>query len=207
MVEDLVDGLIESYTNEKAYAEEWNLKAIQESVFELFGLRLDLGPVEDLTQNRIREIILEKAHTAYQHKEEEFEAPLMRELEHYILLQSVDNQWKDHLLSMDHLKEGIGLRGYGQRDPLREYQKEGYEMFMEMVERIKAESISFLFHIRPSREEDLAMQSPREQEMFLSHGEPEKPATVKREGRKIGRNEPCPCGSGKKYKKCCGRNV
>ncbi|MBW1708624.1 MAG: preprotein translocase subunit SecA [Deltaproteobacteria bacterium] len=207
MIEDLVDGVIENFTDEKSYAEEWDLKALEDVVFELFGLRLDFGPVEDLTQDGLREKILDQVREAYQKKEEEFGAPIMRELEHFILLQSLDNQWKDHLLSMDHLKEGIGLRGYGQRDPLREYQKEGYEVFMEMVERIKAESISLLFHIRPNREESLAMLTPQEQEMQMSHGESEKRAPVKREGRKIGRNEPCPCGSGKKYKKCCGQNV
>ncbi|MBW2090575.1 MAG: preprotein translocase subunit SecA [Deltaproteobacteria bacterium] len=207
MIEDLVDGLIENFTDEKSYAEEWDLKALKESLFELFGLRFDPGPVEDLTPDGLREMILDQVREAYERKEAEFGAPIMRELEQFILLQSVDNQWKDHLLSMDHLKEGIGLRGYGQRDPLREYQKEGYEMFMEMIDRIKVESISLLFHIRPNREESLALMTPREQEMQLSYGEAEKPATVKREGRKIGRNEPCPCGSGKKYKKCCGRNV
>ncbi len=207
MIEDLVDGLIEKFTDEKSYAEEWHLKALKESVFELFGLRLDPGPVEDLTQDSIREKILGLARAAYEQKEAEIGASIMRELEQFILLQSVDNQWKDHLLSMDHLKEGIGLRGYGQRDPLREYQKEGYEMFMEMIERIKVESISLLFHIRPSREESLALATPKEQEIYLSRGDGEKRTPVKREGRKIGRNEPCPCGSGKKYKKCCGRNV
>jgi len=207
MIEDLVDGLIENFTDEKSYAEEWDLKALKESLFELFGLRFDPGPVEDLTPDGLREMILDQVREAYERKEAEFGTPIMRELEQFILLQSVDNQWKDHLLSMDHLKEGIGLRGYGQRDPLREYQKEGYEMFMEMIDRIKVESISLLFHIRPNREESLALMTPREQEMQLSYGEAEKPATVKREGRKIGRNEPCPCGSGKKYKKCCGRNV
>ncbi|MEE9517090.1 MAG: SEC-C metal-binding domain-containing protein, partial [Candidatus Adiutricales bacterium] len=207
MIEDRVEPLITSFTDEKSYPEEWELKALDDSFFELFGLRLKITDVEELTQESLREMMLEKIHSAYEAKLEEFGAETMYELERFILLQSVDNQWKDHLLSMDHLKEGIGLRGYGQRDPLREYQKEGYDMFLDMVERVQSESISFLFHIHIDRGSALSRVSREPREMQLSHGEAEQQATVRREGKKIGRNEPCPCGSGKKYKKCCGRNV
>jgi len=207
MIEDRVEPLITSFTDEKSYPEEWELKALDDSFFELFGLRLKIADVNELTQESLREMMLEKTHSAYEAKVEEFGAETMHELEKFILLQSVDNQWKDHLLSMDHLKEGIGLRGYGQRDPLREYQKEGYDMFLDMVERVQSESISFLFHIHIDRGSALSRVSREPREMQLSHGEAEQQATVRREGKKIGRNEPCPCGSGKKYKKCCGRNV
>ena len=207
MIEDRIEPLIASFTNEKSYPEEWELQALDDSFFELFGLRLDITDVEELTQESLREMMLEKTRSAFEAKEEEFGAETMHELERFILLQSVDNQWKDHLLSMDHLKEGIGLRGYGQRDPLREYQKEGYDMFLDMIDRIQSESITFLFHIQINRESALSRVSREPRAMQLSHGEAEQQATVRREGKKIGRNEPCPCGSGKKYKKCCGRNV
>ena len=122
------------------------------------------------------------------------------------MLQTIDTAWKDHLLSMDHLKEGIGLRGYGQRDPLREYQREGYEMFVELIERIKEQTVANLMRLQLAREADLeALTAPQERPVIFSHGGDEGPAPRKRESKKIGRNDPCTCGSGKKYKKCCGR--
>jgi preprotein translocase subunit SecA len=131
---------------------------------------------------------------------------MMEYLKKVIMLQSIDNHWKDHLLAMDHLKEGIGLRGYGQRDPIREYQKEGYELFMAMVNGIKGDTIEKLCMVRLSSEEEpqQIVARPR-QDFVMSRGEDTAaPAPVRREGEKVGRNDPCPCGSGKKYKKCCG---
>ena len=146
----------------------------------------------------------------YQRKETEFGEDTIRKLEKMVYLQVIDTLWKEHLLSMDHLKEGIGLRGYGQRDPLREYQKEGYNMFLDLVERINSETIEKLYMVQLAKEPMPMQPTPsRPQQFVLSRGEggaeSPKGKTVKREGRKIGRNEPCPCGSGKKYKKCCGR--
>ncbi|MFH0821609.1 MAG: SEC-C metal-binding domain-containing protein, partial [Pseudomonadota bacterium] len=125
-------------------------------------------------------------------------------------LQAVDTQWKDHLLSMDHLKEGIGLRGYGQRDPLKEYQKEGYDMFLDMSGRIKEDTVRSLFLVRIADERELeGLAASRDQEMQLVHGgmtdSETKRTPIKRKKEKIGRNAPCPCGSGRKYKKCCGQ--
>ncbi|MCB2193350.1 MAG: SEC-C domain-containing protein, partial [Deltaproteobacteria bacterium] len=106
----------------------------------------------------------------------------------------------------DHLKEGIGLRGYGQKDPLREYQREGYEMFAQMVERIKSETVGALMRVQIASEEDVQALAPEEDiPLAYSGGEAAQPETAQREGKKVGRNDPCPCGSGKKYKKCCGR--
>ena len=204
MIEDLIDGLIDTFTDEKTFPENWELEALSGEAFKLFGLKLELDKVDDLSRDGLRDMLFEEAQKAYDRKEQEMPPNLMTDLTKYILLQSVDNQWKDHLLSMDHLKEGIGLRGYGQRDPLREYQREGYETFMEMIERIKAESISMLFHVRLQKEEDLAAVAPKEQEITLSRGEDAKAEPMKRKDKKVGRNDPCPCGSGKKYKKCCG---
>ncbi|MFH1491131.1 MAG: SEC-C metal-binding domain-containing protein, partial [Pseudomonadota bacterium] len=128
-------------------------------------------------------------------------------IERYILLQIIDNEWIAHLQDMDHMKEGIGLRGYGQLDPLREYKKEGYALFESLMDRIREEALTTLSRIRVLRqkpaEEDLPRR--RRRSMQLSHGgDGAAPETVRREGEKIGRNSPCPCGSGKKYKKCCG---
>jgi len=134
----------------------------------------------------------------------------LRQLEKIILLHTIDTLWKDHLYAIDQLKEGIGLRGYGQKDPLREYQREGFEMFANMVERIKEDVIGQLFHIQVTREEEvdeLDQQARKESEVVFSHGgrkEGGKQVPVVA-GQKTGRNDPCPCGSGKKYKKCCGK--
>ena len=207
MIEDVTDGLVEAYTDEKTYPEDWDLDSLNNLVFDVFNFRLNLDNPDDLTRDSLRDMILDQVRTSFETREQQLGPQVMLDLERYVLLQSVDNQWKDHLLSMDHLKEGIGLRGYGQRDPLREYQREGYDMFMEMVERIKTDSITFLFHVRVQKEEDLQAVAPKEPDIQLSHGGEERRAEpVKRTEKKVGRNDPCPCGSGKKYKKCCGQN-
>ena len=148
------------------------------------------------------------AKNAYFEKEKLFGSENMRFLERYIVLQVVDTLWREHLISMDYLREGIGLRGYGQKDPLQEYKREGFMMFHEMIERIKEQTIAHLFRVEIRREEEIADLRPETpKDMRLSHGEETKRTPVRRKTRKIGRNEPCPCGSGKKYKHCCGRNV
>ena len=129
-------------------------------------------------------------------------------IERQLLLLTLDALWKDHLLSMDHLKEGIGLRGYGQKNPLREYQREGFDMFLNMLSRMKELSVERLFKIQIQREDEVERfnKKERQQRMQLGRGGgPEKPSTIRRDGKKVGRNDPCPCGSGKKYKACCGR--
>ena len=126
-----------------------------------------------------------------------------------LLLQTIDSQWKDHLLSIDHLKEGIGLRGYGQIDPKGEYKREAYELFMEMMGRIRQEVVQKLFRIQLAREDDVermeAEQRRRRVVLNRAGGDDQPQRPVTREEDKVGRNDPCPCGSGKKYKKCCGR--
>jgi preprotein translocase subunit SecA len=122
------------------------------------------------------------------------------------MLQIVDNHWKDHLLNMDHLRDGIGLRGYAQQDPLREYQREGYEMFMDLIHRIKADTVGTLFHLQVRPQQEIPQEArPAQQQMFFSHGNGGAATPASRKAAKVGRNAPCPCGSGKKYKKCCGR--
>jgi preprotein translocase subunit SecA len=132
----------------------------------------------------------------------------MRDLESYVMLQTVDSLWKDHLLNMDHLKEGIGLRGYAQQDPLVAYKREGHALFQEMIERIKEETVRFLYHLQIQRESQVEMLRREQAQQPLAYGGGEaaaaRPPAVRKE-RKVGRNDPCPCGSGKKFKKCHGR--
>jgi preprotein translocase subunit SecA len=152
-------------------------------------------------------LIFDTASTLYDQRETAIGPEDFRQLERVVMLQTVDNLWKDHLLSMDHLKEGIGLRGYAQQNPLIVYKKEGFEMFNDMISRVKDETLGILFRIQieePKKIDDLRQR--KEQKMVFSGGEgPEKPKPAQRKAKKVGRNAPCPCGSGKKYKKCCGR--
>jgi preprotein translocase subunit SecA len=152
-------------------------------------------------------MLAEEAVRVYEGREALIGADNYRRLEHVVMLQTVDNLWKDHLLSMDHLKEGIGLRGYAQQNPLLVYKKEGFEMFQNLMDRIEEETLAILFRIQiaaPERMETL--QRPREQRLtFSGGGEPARKAPAQRSQDKVGRNSPCPCGSGKKFKKCCGR--
>ena len=208
MTEELVDDLIPDYIEEKQHPEEWNLKGLDDMVFKQFSLKLNLSdPERGLNQEEIRETIISAVKDHLKKKEEDFGKPLMDHLIRMIMLQSIDTRWKDNLLGMDHLKEGIGLRGYGQKDPIREYQKEGYEMFMDMVYRIKTDTIEKLCRVQIQREEEVEeMQEKQRQDYIMSRGEDTAaPKTVKRDHDKIGRNDPCPCGSGKKHKKCCGQ--
>jgi preprotein translocase subunit SecA len=210
MIEDIVAELVEKFSDERSHFEDWDLQGLWEALWGQFGLRFNAQNVPASQQNEdgLAEYILQLAKEEYARKEQEIGLELMGELEKFMMLQAVDNQWKDHLLSMDHLKDGIGLRGYGQRDPLKEYQKEGYELFLEMSNRIKEETVRNLFLVRIARQEDVEQFAPRpDQELSLSHGDPGDSVgnTVRRPNEKIGRNAPCPCGSGKKYKKCCGK--
>jgi len=210
MLEDVVDTVLEEFADENVPPDAWNLKGLDERLFQLFSLKTNFQDMEDGTPaggESLREWILEAVRTLLRQKKEELGASLMEEITKILMLQSIDTHWKDHLLSMDHLREGIGLRGYGQKDPKREYQKEGFDMFSAMVERIKEDSLSKICRVQIRREETVQeMQKKQEQEYVLSRGDgPATPQTVKRKDVKVGRNDPCPCGSGRKYKKCCGK--
>ncbi len=210
MLEDVVDTVLEEFADENSPPDSWNLKGLDERLFQLFSLKTNFQDMEDGTPaggESLRERVLEAVRALLRQKKEELGAPLMEEITKILMLQSIDTHWKDHLLSMDHLREGIGLRGYGQKDPKREYQKEGFDMFSAMVERIKEDSLSKICRVQIRREETVQeMQRKQEQEYVLSRGDgPAAPQTVKRKDVKVGRNDPCPCGSGRKYKKCCGK--
>ena len=209
MVEDLATELVAECSDEKTYAEDWDLERINGEMQRLFGFNpgYDAEALEEYTQEELEEEVLEKARERYESREREFGEPLMRELESYVLLQTLDSLWKDHLLNMDHLKEGIGLRGYAQVDPLVAYKREGHALFQDMIERLKEETVRLVYQVQVRREEEVA-QLQREQEdqpMYYGSGESSSRRPVTRKDKKVGRNDPCPCGSGKKYKKCCGK--
>jgi preprotein translocase subunit SecA len=211
MLKELVEGILPEYVADKSHPDDWNLKGLEDALFGQFSLRMNLseGNRDQTSREVMAEDIIEKVKGHLRKKESEFGKPLMDHLIKMIMLQSIDVQWKDHLLGMDHLKEGIGLRGYGQKDPVREYQREGYDMFMDMIQRIKEDTVRKLCMVQVRTEEEverIQQEKARQQEMFLSRGgDGSVSATVKRDEKKVGRNDPCPCGSGKKYKKCCGK--
>jgi preprotein translocase subunit SecA len=210
MIHEKAEEIAYGYTEEKMYPEEWDWKGLKKAVFKQFNFRLDKvdnDTMDGLTREGLAQLIADSSIAVYNDKEASVGSEEFRHLERIVMLQTVDNLWKDHLLSMDHLKEGIGLRGYAQQDPLIVYKKEGFELFQEMVSRIKEETLGILYRIQISEPQNIAeLQKPKEQEMVFSSGdEPAKKNPVKRAQKKVGRNAPCPCGSGKKYKKCCGK--
>ncbi len=207
MIEEIVRDIVATYVDDKGHPEDWDLKALDDRVFQQFFLKLNLNEKgRDLNAPDIEATIAAAVNAHLRRKEEDFGAPLMTYVMTMIMLQSIDTQWKDHLLGMDHLKEGIGLRGYGQKDPVREYQKEGYDMLMAMIERIKEDTLEKLCMVQVRREEDIEeMQRQAEDDYILSRGEDVGVTPIKRDKEKVGRNDPCPCGSGKKYKKCCAK--
>jgi len=208
MVEEIVGDLLTTYIPDKGHKDDFNFKGLDDALLKQFNLKLNLANSNDATsvQSSISELINQNVQKLLHDKENEFGKELMDYLMKAIMLQAIDTQWKEHLLAMDHLREGIGLRGYGQKDPVREYQREGYEMFMDMIFRIKMDVLEKLCLVKIQREEEVEeIRQKQKQDYIMSRGEdlPEK-KTIKHEGDKIGRNDPCPCGSGKKYKKCCG---
>jgi len=207
MEENVLDNILAIYCPEDKHPEEWDMKALRDALYGQFSI----SPECELTSfEEFRGKLLDEIVKAYDAKEQEIGAETFRYLEKMILLQVVDTQWKDHLLSMDHLKEGVGLRGYGQRDPLVEYKKEAFEIFADLSDRVASEVVARLMKIQIAREEHVRESfTPRPSRMSYSRGEGSgagKPQTVVKE-KKVGRNDPCICGSGKKYKKCCGANA
>jgi preprotein translocase subunit SecA len=206
MLENTLDYILNNYCDEDKHPEEWDIKGLRDAIYGQFGVyqEIDIAPFEELNNK-----LLDEIKRAYEIKEQEIGSETFRYLEKMILLQVVDMQWKDHLLSMDHLKEGVGLRGYGQRDPLVEYKKEAFEIFADLSDRVAAEVIARLMKVQLAREEQVQEKFvPRQSKLAYGRGEGQtaKPQTVVKD-KKIGRNDPCICGSGKKYKKCCGVNA
>ena len=220
IAEDNFEGLIDQYMPKEQRPDQWDLTGLKEQFRLNFGFdadaeRLDLA---EMGPEEAREAIWPKIEERYKEKEVQLGIEALRNLERYIMLNIVDAQWKDHLLALDHLKEGIGLRGYGQKDPLVEYKRESFYLFQAMLDRIDTETIRYLFNfqvqVTAPVEQQLLERRRRQRrgrvaftkanETAFAGGEEEAAKPIRNKGPRIGRNDPCPCGSGKKYKKCCG---
>ena len=243
--EMIMDSLVETYCPREQHPDQWNVTQFANEVLNQYGMDLKSIGVDPAAMNHdeLGAVMVEKVRERYEQKEALFGAPTMRWLERHILLDIVDAQWKDHLLTLDHLKEGIGLRGYGQKDPLVEFKREAFNLFEGLMDRIDNESVRFLFLVRPAEPQQVAAvaaprsssapaargdgstaaqqreetpassiarqieQRQRRQQQNLQFQAGSQPAEAPkpvRAGAKVGRNDPCPCGSGKKYKKCHG---
>jgi preprotein translocase subunit SecA len=216
MADAMVESLVSVHASREDDPEKWEWKEIEDASFKQFKFHPNFreglnGTVLDTPEDLI-ELATERIHQLYDQREAEFTEPVMRQIEKIVMLQTLDALWKDHLLAMDHLKEGIGLRGYGQLNPLVEYQKEGFGMFEAMLGAMQQDVVEKVFSVQVRREQDMqrieAQQQRPAPRVVMSHGNetiPPEPAAVRRDGDKVGRNDPCPCGSGKKYKRCHGK--
>jgi preprotein translocase subunit SecA len=244
LAEEILDSLVETYAARQADYEQWDLEALKLEVGRVFAIDTAGLEFADRTSDEIRDELWAKILQSYEEKEKLVGREVLERVERDIMLQIVDSQWKDHLYSLDHLKEGIGLRGYGQRDPLIEYKKESFELFQAMKDRVDEEIVRYLWWLRPVLNDEAApvprRPAPRRAPLILNDPSAEsksilnsapraqaaeqaspfgpahdkQPArvggddaavkTVRRDEPKVGRNDPCPCGSGKKYKKCHG---
>ena len=230
MIDDVLNGAMDEFVPPDTLPDEWNLPGLTDWMRRQFGLRVRFDDVdlETVEPEEIFEKLQQAARTGYEEKEKRLGPEIMREIESAGILRAVDTRWKDHLYAMDLMKEGIGLRAYGQRDPLVEYKQEAYKLFSQMISDVKLEGLEFLFRVQvgePERlEEPVPMpkravlsshdssvsslkEAPQQQQRQAeSSGAPSKQAVrvPERVGPKVGRNAPCPCGSGRKYKRCCG---
>ena len=211
VADDIMASLVSQHAAEETHPSEWDLEGLGTAVLRQFGIdyRKEGVDPDDLSSRELEDALIEVIHRKYDEKEELIGADSMRFHERMLMLQIVDAQWKDHLLAMDHLKEGIGLRGYGQRNPLIEYKKESFTLFEDLMNRIEDDGIRFLYLLQPVQQEKQAeqLERRRKRQQFITNNQGGGSAAkqpVKRGSPKVGRNDPCPCGSGKKSKKCCG---
>ena len=207
MTDDIAPVMVAPFCPADKHPEEWDMDGLADTVHKQFGVALDKSAMHDQPNiESLTESLAATLKEAYERKEHEIDPPFLRYLEKRVILDMIDTRWKEHLLNMDHLKEGIGLRGYGQKDPLVEYKKEGFEMFMEMIDRIKFDTLERLFKVHVVRQEAMETETRRApQRLIMNRGDGEEPRRPAKAEKKVGRNDPCPCGSGKKYKKCHGQ--
>lgn len=228
MIDDVMDEAMDEFVPKDTLPDEWNLRGLTDWMRRHFGLhvRFDGVDLETVEAGEIFETLQQVVRSAYEERERRLGFETMREIERVAILRAVDSRWKDHLYAMDLLKEGIGLRGYGGKDPLVEYKHEAFNLFSEMIADVKLGAAEFLFRVQVAEPEKLEEPAPAPSQTVLTSHDlstssfgseapqqaaaasdaPRQAAKVPvRVGQKIGRNEPCPCGSGKKYKKCCGR--
>jgi preprotein translocase subunit SecA len=211
---DILDGMLEDHCPEKADPQDWDMTGLRTEMLAYFNINAGEMKLDDLGIDELRETLWKAIETRYEEKEARHAPEVIRSFERAIMLHAVDTAWKDHLLALDHLKEGIGLRGYGQRDPLQEYKKESFDLFEMMRDRVENDIIQKLFRFEPVTEEQMIEQRTRQQrtapKVELSAPpkvEGQRPQPNVNRDVKVGRNDPCPCGSGKKYKKCHGAAV
>ncbi|HEV8640966.1 MAG TPA: preprotein translocase subunit SecA [Methylomirabilota bacterium] len=212
-IEDLVEATVDAYVPAGVHPEEWDVTALNEALYRQFDVRVPSDRHLEVTSREgLGQLVGEAVRERYTERERELGPELLRALERHEMLIVIDQQWKDHLLSIDHLKEGIGLRGYGQRDPLTEYKREAFDLFQDMAERVKSAVVERLFKVQIVREAPMELptltawadtretrgETPAEPRRAPAPSAPRTPT-----GEKLGRNDPCYCGSGKKYKKCC----
>ncbi len=204
MIKTIIESSVDMYSDGNKLAKDWNLEGMKNYLETIFPLKIaDESETLELDKEKFVEKLYNTAEELYNKKEKEIGEERFREIERIILLQVVDRRWMDHIDAMDQLKQGIGLRAYGQQDPVMAYQTEGFDMFEEMTKNIQEDTVKFLFHIEsPDKME--RKRIAKATSTNIDGGDKKGKTIVK--GKKIGRNDPCPCGSGKKYKKCCGRN-
>ncbi|HMB15178.1 MAG TPA: preprotein translocase subunit SecA [Pelovirga sp.] len=211
IIDETVEDMIASFCPDKTPAAEWDWDRLIEDFFNQFYFMPALEDIDrtTITHNALETHLKNLAHQRLDDKTEEFTSEVMQQLMRVLLLQALDSQWKDHLLSIDHLKQGIGLRGYGQKNPKQEYKREAYALFMEMMGRVRQEVVQKIYRIQLARQQDVeqleAQQRRRKIIMNRSDHEEQGKTPITRDEEKVGRNDPCPCGSGQKYKKCCGK--
>ena len=214
MIEFVAENVPQMYV--EGETNELNIESLNNEIINLFGIDM-LDFIKEHKENvgEISSMLKEKALEIYKQKEEEITAEQMRELERVVMLKVVDEKWMNHIDSMDELKNGIGLRAYGQKDPVVQYRLEGFDMFDEMINNIKLDVTKILMHIRSAgnaeRQETVKITGAALEAIHSVDGGAkigtDVDRTVRNEGPKVGRNDPCPCGSGKKYKNCCGKNA
>ena len=215
MCDAAVETIADVHCDAEVEPERWDWKAIDDAFFQQFKFRpsfpqtLNGTPVH--TPGDFVELAGDRVKALYEQRELEFTEPVMRQIEKIVSLQTLDSLWKDHLLAMDHLKEGVGLRGYAQKNPLTEYKKEGFDMFEALMGTMQRDIVEKVFSVQIQRQQDVEQierQQRPQQRVVMSHGsdvQSSQPETARRDGEKVGRNDPCPCGSGKKYKRCHGK--
>ncbi len=204
MISNMTEEMIAVYTADEEYPENWDLKGLGDYLSNIFLPKnyLHFQDVEDLTVESLKGRILQVAEELYSEKEEEIGEERIREIERVILLQVIDTKWMDHIDAMDQLRQGIGLRAIGQVDPVRAYQMEGYDMFQEMINKIQEDTVRYLFNIQ---KEVTIQRKQVAKPIEASHGDGQTKGKTIVKKAEAGRNDPCPCGSGKKYKRCCGK--
>jgi preprotein translocase subunit SecA len=199
MIADEITALINAHLP-GPHRDDWDLEALVDGLHAILPVQFSVEQLEKMARQEVENFALEVAEGLYEQKEQEQTPEGMRQLERLVMLTTIDRQWVDHLTAIDDLREGIGLRAYGQRDPLVEYKNEAYNMFQGLLESIQRSIVHTIYHVGLHRAEE----SPRPQRVWTNKAEESAPEPA-RVARKIGRNDPCPCGSGKKYKRCCGR--